>query len=217
MKGPRWVSDRAQTSYKCHVDLMPKSNVKMTLGESSVTRGIVTNLEAGATYFLRASAQGQPTESVQTVTITGSPTGGTFTLTFNGQTTAGIAYNAASSAVLTALEALTTIGTGNVSVTGGPGPATPYTVQFIGTLANNTTLMTANGALLTGGTSPNVTVADASEFYLLNTDVALQVAKYSPWKNDKGVWGADVEFSVVYDATWGHGLMLTSQTIEASL
>jgi hypothetical protein len=65
------------------------------------------------------------TSEAQTVTITGSPTGGTFTLTFGGQTTAGIAYNAVASAVQSALVALTSIGTGNVTVTGWPRPRHP--------------------------------------------------------------------------------------------
>lgn len=97
-------------------------------------------------------------DEVQTVTITGSPTGGTFTLTFGGQTTAGIAYNAAASAVQTALQALSSIGSNNCTVTGSAGG--PYTVTFIGALANaSQALMTANGASLTGGTSPGVTIA----------------------------------------------------------
>jgi hypothetical protein len=102
-----------------------------------------------------APAQAICTDSMvtKTVTITGTPTGGTFTLTYNGQTTSGIAYNAAASAVQTALEALSNLAPGDVSVTGGPGPATPYSVVFAdgGTLA-------ASGASLTGGSSPSVTV-----------------------------------------------------------
>src|SRR3954451_6710120 len=66
----------------------------------------------------------------QTVTITGTPTGGTFTLTYAGATTAAIAFNAAAAAVTTALEALPNIGPGNVLVSGGPGPGTPYVVTF---------------------------------------------------------------------------------------
>jgi hypothetical protein len=62
----------------------------------------------------------------QTVTITGTPTGGTFTLTYSGQTTAAIAYNANAAAVQSALEALSNLAPGDVTVTGGPGPGTPY-------------------------------------------------------------------------------------------
>jgi hypothetical protein len=95
------------------------------------------------------------TNEQQTVTITGGPAGGTFTLTFGGQTTAGIAYNAIASAVQTALEALSSIGTGNVTVAGGPGPGTPWVVTFTGAFAQtNVAQMTTSSAGLTGGTSP---------------------------------------------------------------
>lgn len=95
--------------------------------------------------------------AVQTVTVTGSPTGGTFTLTRSGQTTAAIAYNAAASAVQTALQNLSNVGAGNVAVTGSAGG--PYTVTFQGTLGNQAiTQMTATPSL-TGGTTPGVTVA----------------------------------------------------------
>jgi hypothetical protein len=97
---------------------------------------------------------------VQRVTITGTPTGGTFTLTFGGQTTATIAYNATASAVQTALAALSTIGTGNVSCAGGPLPGTPVDVTFTGTLAQqNVASLTATGTGLTGGTSPAVAIS----------------------------------------------------------
>jgi hypothetical protein len=97
----------------------------------------------------------------QTVTINGGPTGGTFTLTFGGQTTSAIAYNAAAATVEAALEALSTIGQGNVQVTGNAGG--PYTVEFVGQLANqNVAAMTADGSSLTGGSSPSVSVATAT-------------------------------------------------------
>lgn len=95
---------------------------------------------------------------VQTVTITGAPTGGTFTLTLNGQTTSGIAFNAIGSAVQTALEALSNVAPGDVTVTGGAGG--PYSVEFGGAYAGvNVPTMTASGTSLTGGTSPSVGVA----------------------------------------------------------
>jgi hypothetical protein len=96
---------------------------------------------------------------VQTVTITGTPTGGTFTLIYRGKETATIAYNATNATVQSALEALSTIGTGNVTVTGGPGPGTPYVVTAAGTLAgSNMELIEGNAAALTGGTTPSVSV-----------------------------------------------------------
>ncbi len=90
-----------------------------------------------------------------TVTITGTPSGGTFTLQFNGQTTSTIAYNANAATVQAALVALSTVGAGNVTVTGGPGPGTPYTVTFGGAL-NYTTLALNPAHAFTGGTSPTI-------------------------------------------------------------
>jgi hypothetical protein len=100
------------------------------------------------------------TNEVQTVTIGGGATGGTFPLTFNGQTAAGIAWNAAASAVQTALAALSTVGAGNVAVTGSAGG--PYTVTFQGALAGtNVPQMTTSAASLTGGT-PTAAVTTAT-------------------------------------------------------
>lgn len=71
----------------------------------------------------------------QTLTATGGPpTSGTFRLTFAGQQTAVIPYNATAAQVRAALEALGSIGVGNVTVTGGPLPGTPIVVQFVGAL-----------------------------------------------------------------------------------
>lgn len=98
------------------------------------------------------------TNEVQTVTITGTPTGGSFTLTYSGQTTAAVAYNAISSAVKSALVALSNIGSSDVTVTGGPGPGTPYVVTFASALGGaNIAQMTATAGF-TGGTSPAVAV-----------------------------------------------------------
>lgn len=105
------------------------------------------------------AALAAPANEVQTITIAGTPTGGTFTLSYGGQTTSAIAYNAAAAAVQTALRALSSIGSTGVTVTGGPGPGTPYVATFGGLLAgSNLAQMTASGALLTGGTTPGVTV-----------------------------------------------------------
>lgn len=82
-------------------------------------------------------------------------TGGTFTLTYDGQTTGAIAFNAAASAVKTALEALPNIEADDVLVAGGPGKSgggSPYYITFQGTLAEQDVAeVTADGANLTGG------------------------------------------------------------------
>ena len=75
-------------------------------------------------------------------------TGGTFTLTYQAKATAAIAWNATALAVQTALAALTTVGMGNVLVTGGVGG--PWVVSFVGDLLDSTAALTADGTLLEG-------------------------------------------------------------------
>jgi trimeric autotransporter adhesin len=99
------------------------------------------------------------TNEVQTVTLTGGPTGGTFNLTYDGQTTSAIAYNADAATVDTALEALSNIGSGDVTVTGSAGGQ--WTVTFGGALAaTNLPQMTANGSSLTGGSGQAIAVSE---------------------------------------------------------
>ena len=97
------------------------------------------------------------TNEVQTATITGAPTGGTFTLTYSGQTTAAIAYNATPATVQAALIALSNLAPGDVVVTGNAGG--PYTLTFGGTLLGDNVASLTATASLTGGTTPNVTMA----------------------------------------------------------
>jgi hypothetical protein len=70
--------------------------------------------------------------------ITVNAGGGTFTISHGGNTTGPIHYNASAGEVQSALEALESIGPGNVVVKGGPGGeggGTPYIVEFVGSLA----------------------------------------------------------------------------------
>jgi len=78
---------------------------------------------------------------IQNISFTGvgenpgiEPTGGAFRLTYKNKTTPNITYPATPATVQAALQALTTIGSGNVSVTddyqGG------FNVEFVGSLAN---------------------------------------------------------------------------------
>ena len=102
------------------------------------------------------------TNEVQRVTLTGSPTGGHFTLTFEGQKTGNIAYNASSADVKSALESLSNIGAGNVSVSGGAGG--PWTITFQGALgAKDVPEMTGDASGLTGGSNPAVKVETVVE------------------------------------------------------
>lgn len=112
-------------------------------------------------------------DDIQTVSITGAPTGGTFTLVFGGQTTATINWNDPASTVQTRLQALSSILSGNALVTGGPGPGTPYVVEFTSALGyaaqGNITLGTNS---LTGGSSPSVSIVHTQNGFAWTTQSA---------------------------------------------
>lgn len=108
---------------------------------------------SGVNFLIRVG------NSRQTVTLSGG--GGTddYRLNFRGQQTANIDEAAAASAVQTALEALSTIGAGNVAVSGSAGG--PYTVTFQGTLAGqDVELMTASNT--TGGLAVAIAATTAT-------------------------------------------------------
>lgn len=110
-----------------------------------------------------------PGNEVQTVTITGVPDGGSFTLTLpflsgGSGTTAAIDFDATADEVKAAIVAITgeKIGATEVSVTGGPGPDTPWVVTFHGRYAQqNIAAMTTTDSL-TGGTAPASAVTETN-------------------------------------------------------
>jgi hypothetical protein len=89
--------------------------------------------------------------------ITVNAGGGTFTISHGSDTTKAIPFNASGKEVQEALEALPSIGLGNVLVKGGPGGeggGTPYFVEFVGSLAKMAiTPLTTNHSSLVPGKS----------------------------------------------------------------
>ncbi len=124
------------------IDPQPKTDIKPVrpMGFKAAT-GVVTGKEytdaklAGdlayndivylfSSLLSNAAAPATPA-SVYTLTL-GVQTSGTFELTFNTKNTAAIQWNATAGAIQTALEALSSVGVGNVWVTG----TGPFTIQF---------------------------------------------------------------------------------------
>jgi hypothetical protein len=99
-----------------------------------------------------------------TLTI-GNHSGGTFTLTYGTQTISSIAWNVSASTLQSDLAALSSVGSGNVTVTGSSGV---FTITFTGTLGHgNASALTANGSGLTGGSglgTPFSLLGDHNEF-----------------------------------------------------
>lgn len=138
---------------------------------------------------IQETQPGDPTlgqDEIQTLTV--DATGGTYTLSFGGYTTAPLAYNASASTIQTALQGLTSIGSGNVSVTqlsvvghvllsdgtsrvlladgssivdlAGTPDGNVYTITFQGALANTAEDLITAASSLTAGGAGTVTVVE---------------------------------------------------------
>lgn len=139
----------AGTSTRNHVEWHADAGSAIVALEQSAAQ--LSHDHSGSINVTIAVTQPNPgTEAVndlQTITLTGTPTAGTFNLTVNDETSVAIAYNAASSAIQSALQ--TILGTGNVSVTGSAGG--PWQVTFIGALADTAIPTMSAQSSLTGG------------------------------------------------------------------
>jgi trimeric autotransporter adhesin len=110
-----------------------------TLSNQNVGLTPVIGTNSGTDYTLSAAKAWTGlagTNEVQQITITGSPGSGTFALEYGGVQTALLSYDSTAAEVEAALEALSTIGTGNVSCTGGDLPGTAVDVEFIADLSS---------------------------------------------------------------------------------
>jgi len=102
----------------------------------------------------------QPVNRINEVTLGGTASSGSFTLTFNGQTTTAIAHDASDVVVRTALEALSNINPGDVTVSG----SRPWNVAFQGQYGGRDLPFSINGSNLVGtGLAPKVTERGLSQ------------------------------------------------------
>lgn len=128
--------------------------------------------------------------ALYTLTANASPpTTGNFTLTMGGQTTANIAHNATPATVQAALEALSTIGAGNVKVylkTLGPTLAVAnsvYQVEFINelgaqaiTLTGTFSGLTASGSIALASFLAGVTLTEIALVPVEPTQISIYLA-----------------------------------------
>lgn len=109
---------------------------------------IAINLTASVSYPA-GQILGELIGTDEVVTVTIDAAGGTFTMTFGAQTTAPVAWNASAADAQAALEALSTIGIGNILVTKA---GLVYTLVFRGDLGStNVGAVTTTATGLTGG------------------------------------------------------------------
>jgi hypothetical protein len=107
-------------------------------------------------------APAQPAQQALTV----KATGGTFNLSFQGKTTSDLAFDASAAEVQDALQALSSVGPGGVTVSGGPGDeagSEPYAITFTSGLDNSPQplITAASGSLSGGAASAQVAVTQA--------------------------------------------------------
>ncbi|PQO33336.1 hypothetical protein C5Y96_10820 [Blastopirellula marina] len=147
-------------TYTIEVEIVAEKAGHAVLAPTVARSTIITyDLDAVVSHTI-VSNGGNSTNEVQAVTLPGNPSGGTFTLSFQGQTTGNLTFDESAADVEAALEALSNIASGAVSVTGDDGG--PWTIEFTGTLAGTDVgQMTASGANLTGGTVTISTVQAA--------------------------------------------------------
>lgn len=104
------------------------------------------------------------TSEIQTVALGTAPDnvpdGGTFTLTYRGETTADIAWDATAGAIQTALEALSTVNSGDITVSGSISDGVTFT--FANTLGNVDLLM-INSSLTDGAASVTASISETTQ------------------------------------------------------
>ena len=127
----------------------------------------------------------------QTISLDDGVTDGTFTLTAAAQTTGDIAFDATAADIQAALVLLSTIGVGQVSVTGPAGG--PWVVEFTGTLAHTDVLaLTGDGTNLVGDVK-TVTVEETIKGNAATVDVTETVkgnlgdGRMSP-RRSRAIW-----------------------------
>jgi hypothetical protein len=199
---PFYPLNRANASFTGHVDVKPKTNLKIILEVDSVGLATMqtTYLQNGATAYIRINATGKIIDNSYLVTL-GTQSSGNFTLTYKSQTTSNIAYNASSATVQTALAALSSIPSGAVAVSGSAGG--PYTATFSGALATDSSALTGTFSGLT--TPGNASIASAVVSNVYQHDMACKVGKPSTFKNEQGVYAAEWELTVIEDPAWASG------------
>jgi hypothetical protein len=198
-------------SYTLAYDTVPTQTIDGVAGQKILQPGtVLAKITNGTNAGKVGPFMAAGTAEIQVLTGGGTISGGTYTITFNGATTTAIAFNAPAATVQAALEALATIGTGNVVVTGGPVSTTPLTLTFQGQRSGDIPQITASAASLTGS-SPTLTpststpgVAGAVDGRSVLTNIVGLNDTFLPWQ----LMERDVEVAAMYIGTAVQGWCL---------
>jgi hypothetical protein len=197
---PLWFLVRGNASYGAVVDTKPVTTILLRIMPDSVTDNFWVQARAGATCYIRLDGVGNPIDNIWSLNGSASYTSGSFTLSYKGVVTSPIAYNASGTAILAALNGLSTVTTPwtcNQSATLF-NTANTFTFTAAGTLLNDPSPLVANFTSLVGGT-PALT--NACVYNNLRIDAA---CKYVPqaYNDDGGGWIQDWLFELVEDTAW---------------
>jgi hypothetical protein len=131
-------------------------------GNLSRDKGVLASGQSQVQAGTILGRTGSQSETVQSVTLSGSPTGGTFAFTINGQTVT-VPYNASAAAFQALLASLNGIqGIGSIDpVVSGTGPWQITGLRDL-TDAEAQPTLSVSGAGLTGGTSPSAAITTGS-------------------------------------------------------
>jgi hypothetical protein len=158
LEEPRGVAVQASSGDAFVVSGANANELQSVVLSGAPTGGSFTLSFKGQTTTKLAYASNEK----QTVTLSGA-TSGSFMLEFRGQLSATIPFHASAAEVQSALEALPTIKSGNVSVSGAAGG--PYTVEFKGALGSEHAgeLLCHGEGLNAGATCTPATVVNGNE------------------------------------------------------
>lgn len=126
-----------------------------------------------------ATSEGKAKAANQLYKVFHDHSAGTFTLTASYETTSALPYDASAAAVEAALEALPSVGAGNVSVTGSGTVASPWEIEFIGDRSSIWVKLEGTSSL-TGGTGFEVDewVRGSYAAAIVHTDTTWKMLDY---------------------------------------
>ncbi|TWS25347.1 hypothetical protein FK268_09145 [Tsukamurella sputi] len=187
LSGPRWLIVQLASEIK----FSPQRDWNI----DGFARAVVTVLAEQPMYESQENVQTWSNPNDRFIVtlkngLLGGPQGN-FTLSYGGQTTGNIAVTATAATVKTAVEGLSSVGAGQLTVTGSAGG--PWTFVFTGV----TGTLTANGAGMTRG---SVKAEGASIGYFTIENPTDQIG-YPEWDLDPAQWQFP-DFSFGQERMW---------------
>ena len=213
------MSGAANRSFYGFIDGVGIFNDVLTIGEV----GDLYNSGSGDDYPFPNTSDNE----VQTLSLIGSPTAGSVTVSYQG-VGVDIPYDATAAEAEALLDTVSTIGAGNVNVTGGDWPGTALVVEFINDLAaTNVELLEIDTSALTmavaetikGVTAPVGSVATTVSPMTSTTSTASEGPNHwdtaANWNSNTVPVSSDTVYISDTDTSILYGLEQTAVTLAA--